>query len=77
MQERATEQMSKGDSTSAARYMENMATSLLLKGEHVLAQSVLNEVTNIRNNQSFSEEGEKRIKYGTRSLLLPAGRKQN
>jgi hypothetical protein len=77
MQERATEQMSKGDSTSAARYMENMATSLLLKGEHVLAQSVLNEVTNIRNNQSFSEAGEKRIKYGTRSLLLPAGRKQN
>jgi Ca-activated chloride channel family protein len=77
MQERATEQMSKGDSTSAARFMENMATSLLQKGEHVLAQSVLNEVTNLRNNQSFSEEGEKRIKYGTRSLLLPAGSKQN
>lgn len=76
MQERATEQMSKGDSTSAARYMENMATHLLQKGEHVLAQSVLNEVANIRNNQSFSEDGEKRIKYGTRALLLPAGNKQ-
>ncbi len=77
MQERATEQMNKGDSTSAARYMESMATNLLLKGEHALAQSVLDEVANIRNNQSFSEEGEKRIKYGTRSLLLPAGSKQN
>jgi Ca-activated chloride channel family protein len=77
MQERATEQMSKGDSAAAARYMENMATHLLQKGEHVLAQSVLTEVANIRNNQSFSEEGEKRIKYGTRSLLLPAGSKQN
>jgi Ca-activated chloride channel family protein len=76
MQERATEQMSKGDSTSAARYMENMATHLLQKGERTLAQSVMNEVANIRNNQTFSEEGEKRIKYGTRSLLLPAGNKQ-
>ncbi len=77
MQERATEQMRKGDSSSAARYMENMATSLLQKGERALAQSVLNEVACIRNNHSFSEEGEKRIKYGTRSLLLPAGNKQN
>jgi Ca-activated chloride channel family protein len=77
MQERATEQMSKGDSTAAARYMENMATHLLQKGEYTLAQSVLNEAANLRNNQSFSEEGEKRIKYGTRSLLLPAGNKQS
>jgi Ca-activated chloride channel family protein len=77
MQERATEQMKKGDVASAARYMENMATQLLQKGEHSLAQSVLSEVANIRNNQSFSEDGEKRIKYGTRSLMLPSGSKQN
>jgi hypothetical protein len=56
--------------------MENMATHLLQRGENVLAQSVLSEVANIRSSQSFSEEGEKMIKYGTRSLLLPAGRKQ-
>jgi Ca-activated chloride channel family protein len=77
MQERATEQMNQGDVASAARYMENMATQLLQKGEHSLAQSVLSEVANIRNNQSFSEDGEKRIKYGTRSLMLPSGSKQN
>jgi Ca-activated chloride channel homolog len=76
MQERATEEMSKGDVNSAVRYMENMATHLLKKGENDLAQSVLIELANIRNNQSFSEEGEKRIKYGTRSLLLTAGSKQ-
>ncbi len=76
MQERATEEMSKGDSSSAARYMENMATHLLRNGEHALAQSVLSELAHIRNNQSFSEEGEKRIKYGTRSLLLTTGNKQ-
>jgi Ca-activated chloride channel family protein len=72
MQERAREEMSKGDINSATRHMENLATHLLGRGEENLADSVLTEVANIRHNQSFSEEGEKRIKYGTRSLLLPA-----
>jgi len=72
MQERAREEMSKGDIDAAARHMEILATHLTRKGEKMLAQSVMNEVAFIRHNQSFSEEGEKRIKYGTRSLLLPA-----
>jgi Ca-activated chloride channel family protein len=72
MQERAREEMEKGDLSSATRHMEYLATHLIQKGEHNLAQSVLNEVKNMRTNQSFSEEVEKRIKYGTRSLLLPA-----
>jgi Ca-activated chloride channel family protein len=72
MQERAREEMSKRDFDSATRHMENLATHLLQKGEEKLARSILNEVTYIRHNQSFSEEGEKLIKYGTRSLLLPA-----
>lgn len=76
MQERARDEMGKGNPTSAARYMENMATQLLKKGDHNLAQSVLTEANHLRNNQSFSVDGEKRIKYGTRALLLPAGSKQ-
>jgi len=72
MQERASEAMSKGDVNGATRHMENLATHLLKKGEDDLAQSVMNEVKYVRRNQSFSEDGEKRIKYGTRSLLLPA-----
>lgn len=72
MQERSREEMVNGDFNSAARHMESLATHLLQKGERKLAQSVLDEVANIRNNQSFSEEDQKRIKYGTRSLLLPA-----
>lgn len=72
MQERAREEMSKGDIDAAARHMEIMATHLMRKGEEQLADSVLNEVAYLRHNQSFSEDGEKRIKYGTRSLLLPA-----
>jgi Ca-activated chloride channel family protein len=77
MQERAREEMGKGDVNSATRHMEYLATHLLHKGEQDLAQSVLNEVTHMRTNQSFSEEGEKRIKYGTRSLLLPARTEHN
>jgi hypothetical protein len=72
MQERAREEMNNGDLHSATRHMENLATHLLKNGENHLAQSVLEEVAYIRRNQSYSEDGEKRIKYGTRSLLLPA-----
>lgn len=71
LQERARETMNEGDYASAARYMENLASHLLEKGEESFAKSVMNEVTYIRQNQAFSEEGEKRIKYGTRALLLP------
>jgi len=76
MQERASEEMAKGDVKSATRHMENLATHLLRKGEDDLAQTVLNEVSYIHRNQSYSEDGEKRIKYGTRSLLLPAGNEE-
>jgi Ca-activated chloride channel family protein len=72
LQERAREAMSKGDYSSAAHHMEYLAEHLQNKGEENLAKEVLLEVSYIRNNQSFSEEGQKRIKYGTRSLLLPA-----
>ncbi|MFZ2096738.1 MAG: DnaJ domain-containing protein [Anaerolineales bacterium] len=72
LQERAREAMNRGDYLSAAHHMEYLATHLLKNGEESLAKSVLHEVTYIRHNQSFSEEGQKRIKYGTRSLLLPA-----
>jgi Ca-activated chloride channel family protein len=73
MQERAREDMAKGNIISATRHMEKLASHLLRKGEDDLAQTVLEEVAYINQNQSYSEDGEKRLKYGTRSLLLPAG----
>jgi Ca-activated chloride channel family protein len=72
MQERAREEMGRGDVNSATRHMKFLATHLLKRGENNLAQSILDEVAYIQKYQSFSEDGEKRIKYGTRSLLLPA-----
>jgi Ca-activated chloride channel homolog len=77
MQERAREEMGRGDISAATRRLQNLATHLLDQGERDLARSVLSEVAYIQNNQSFSEDGEKRIKYSTRSLLLPAKIKES
>jgi Ca-activated chloride channel family protein len=72
MQERARDEMHKGDVSSATRHLQILATHLLNKGAGKLADAVLDEVKHIELTQSFSEDGEKRIKYGTRALLLPA-----
>jgi Ca-activated chloride channel family protein len=72
MQERARDEMSKGNINSATSRLKNFATHLFAQGQGDLASSVLSEIAYIQNNHSFSEDGEKRIKYSTRSLLLPA-----
>jgi Ca-activated chloride channel family protein len=77
MQERARDEMRKGDISSATRHLQILATRLLDRGANDLADTVLNEVAHIEQNQSFSEDGEKRIKYGTRALLLPARTEEN
>jgi Ca-activated chloride channel family protein len=73
MQEHARADLARGDIQEASRRLQNLATHLLSQGQHDLARSVLSEVAHIQKNMTFSEEGEKRIKYGTRSLLLPPG----
>lgn len=69
MQERAQQSLKKGDVKTATQTLQNIASHLLAEGHSELAKSVLNEVTHIQRTRTFSEEGEKRIKYGTRSLL--------
>ena len=73
MQEKVQQDITKGNLDSAAQGLQNMATHLLAQGEHDLAKTALLEVHNIRNQQTLSQEGKKRIKYGTRALLLPSG----
>ena len=70
MQERARQSLKKGDIQAATQALQNLASHLLTEGHTELAQSVLDEVDQIKQTQAFSEEGEKRLKYGTRSLLL-------
>ena len=71
MQERAHSEVEGGQYELAAQHMKQLATSLLAQGERSLARTALIESENIAKMQSFSEEGSKEIKYGTRALIMP------
>jgi Ca-activated chloride channel family protein len=71
MQEKARHEAELGQSTQAARRLENLATHLLAAGERELAKSALSEAGRLAQTRHLSTEGEKRLKYGTRALLLP------
>jgi Ca-activated chloride channel family protein len=73
MQEKAQEELENGDTVKASRHLQYLATHLLSRGEKELANAVLKEADHIQKSSKFSEEGDKRIKYGTRSLMLPPG----
>jgi Ca-activated chloride channel family protein len=72
MQERARKDVGDGRIQEATRRLQNIATHLLAQGNRELARTVLAEANYLQQNQTFSEDGEKNLKYGTRSLLLPA-----
>jgi Ca-activated chloride channel family protein len=69
LQERARREIAQGKIIEATKHLNNLATHLLTSGEYELARTVLQEADQIQQGQSFSEEGKKRIKYGTRALL--------
>ena len=71
MQDKARNEYGAGDIEKATRHLENLASRLISHGQHKLAQTVSNEVENLRQQNMYSEDGEKKIKYGTRALLLP------
>jgi Ca-activated chloride channel family protein len=72
MQEKARHEAELGQSTQAARRLENLATQLLATNERDLAKAALNEAERLTYTRRLSTEGEKVLKYGTRALLLPA-----
>jgi Ca-activated chloride channel family protein len=73
LQEKARKEVANGEIAQATRHLQNLATHLLSRGERELARATLMEAENVQTHQCFSQEGEKRIKYGTRALLLPSG----
>jgi Ca-activated chloride channel homolog len=73
IQERARQEVENGDMAQATIHLQYLATNLLSRGNQELAHTALMEAEHIRQSQSFSKDGEKRIKYGTRSLMLPSG----
>jgi Ca-activated chloride channel family protein len=70
MQEKARHEAELGESTQAARRLENLATQLLATGERDLAKAALSEAERLTFSRHISTEGEKVLKYGTRALLL-------
>lgn len=73
LQEKARQEVTEGDLSTATRHLKHLATHLLSQGERELAHIVLLEAEHLQKEKQFSKEGEKKIKYGTRALLLTAG----
>lgn len=72
MQEKAMQDLEKGEIQKATQRLETMATCLLNLGETELAKAALLEAGRIAKTGLFSSEGRKKLKYGTRSLsILP------
>ena len=72
MQEKAMDDLSKGNVSAATQRLETMATRLLNLGETDLARAALLEAGRLARTGDLSAEGRKKIKYGTRSLsMLP------
>jgi Ca-activated chloride channel family protein len=69
LQEQARLEVTAGDYEQAAEHLSRLATHLLSQGERGLAKTVLMEAENIHKRKSFSQQGGKEIKYGTRALL--------
>jgi Ca-activated chloride channel family protein len=73
MQEKARKEVEQGEVSKATRHLHYLATHLLSQGERELAQAVLIEADAVTNEKKYSKDGDKRIKYGTRALLLLPG----
>lgn len=76
MQERARTAADSGQYDVAARHLHNLATHLLSQGEHSLAKTALFEADNLERMHSWSESGNKDIKYQTRALLLSGAKEK-
>lgn len=75
IQEKARAEVAAGDYDKASTHLQKLATHLLAQGERNLAHTIMLEVEHIEQEKSFSESGDKQIKYGTRALLLPGERR--
>ncbi len=73
LQEKVRAEVGEGQIDKATRHLHYLATHLLSQGDRELAHTVLLEAEHVQQSRRFSGEGEKRIKYGTRALMLPPG----
>jgi len=76
MQDRARAEIEKGNLEAGTRQLQTLAANLLTRGERSLAQTILLEVEQIQQKEGLSDEGSKKIKYGTRALFLVPPKKE-
>ncbi len=69
LQEQARLEVTAGEYDQASEHLHRLATHLLAQGERGLARTALLEAEHIQQDKSFSQQGRKEIKYGTRALL--------
>ncbi len=70
MQEQAYEALDSGDADAASQKLEVVATRLLDLGELELANAARLEAGRLARSGSLSPVGRKKLKYGTRSLMI-------
>ena len=70
LQEMARKDLKEGNVAKATSRLRNLATQLLSTGEKGLAETVMLELDQIRTTRHMGSDAAKRIKYGTRALLL-------
>lgn len=76
MQERARKEIEQGNTDNATRQLQALAANLLNQGERSLARTVMLEVDSLQQKNTLSNEGSKKIKYGTRALFLAPSKKK-
>jgi Ca-activated chloride channel family protein len=69
LQASAWEQVEQGNIEEATKKLRMAGTRLLESGQTALAETVQEEATRLLRSGSASDEGRKRIKYGTRGLV--------
>jgi Ca-activated chloride channel family protein len=76
MQERARRELENGNVDTATRHLRVLASNLLTQGERSLAQTILLEVDHLQEKNALSQEGSKKMNYGTRALLVTSPKKE-
>ena len=71
LQERAWRALGSGDTAQASRYLEAAATRLFDLKHRELGQAAMLEVGRIARGRDPTQEGRKKLRYGTRSLAVP------
>lgn len=76
MQERARKDLESGNIEKATSQLRVLASNLLTQGERSLAQTILLEVDHLQAKNVLSEEGSKKMNYGTRALMVTSPKKE-